>query len=109
MYSWLDLVHKHTGLTGVVICNGSTLGAVPRQFLSKFLTIGTNGIFKLPFQPTYYVAINELVIQEFREGIKSLSSIKFIKDKFAEEFDAFALHSDYLVRHLTHGFTKVVP
>jgi hypothetical protein len=95
MFSWLDLVGKHRERTGVIICNGGTLGAVPRQFLSKYLTIGTNGIFKLPFQPTYYIAVNELVIQEFREGIKSLPSTKFIKEKFAEEFEALPLHSDY--------------
>lgn len=93
--SWFDLLHTNFEDTGIIICNGGSLKQVPLEFLSKYPTIGTNGIFKLPFEPTYYVAINALVIQEFRDGIKALSSCKFIKDKYAAEFGAFQLHSDY--------------
>jgi len=92
---WTTLKDRHKGETGLIICNGGSLCYVPREFLSKYPTIGTNGIFKLPFDPTYYVAVNDLAIAEFMSGIKTLKSQKFIKNLYAADLDALPLTSDY--------------
>jgi hypothetical protein len=93
---WSDIKDRHYGEIGLVICNGPSLKKVPVDFLSQYISIGTNGIFMLPFQPSYYVAINELAIRQFSKGIKEhIHCPRFIKQKYAQKLDALPLVSDY--------------
>lgn len=63
---WED---THVGETAVVIGNGNSLKDVPRELLEKYPTFGTNHIYVLPFQPTYYVCIDETVLMFFPKEI----------------------------------------
>lgn len=90
---WIDYKDKHAGETGLVIGNGPSLKTVSLDFLIKYPSFGTNGIYRLQgFTPTYYTAVNPLVIQQFG-GIKDLKCQKFLAERFAWEFDALPLHS----------------
>lgn len=94
--NWLDIQDRHRGQVGLVICNGPSLRKIPNSFLNKYPSIGTNGIFMLPFQPTYYVAINELTIRHFYTSIKiGVEGQKFIKNGYAKELNALPLISDF--------------
>ena len=57
----------------VVIGNGRSLLDVPREFLAAYDTIGTNRIYLLDgFTPTYYVAINPLVVEQSADEINGI-------------------------------------
>lgn len=69
----------HQGETCIVIGNGGSLRDVPIEFLTKYRTFGTNRIYLLPgFEPTYYVSVNYLVIEQCQHDINCLGSTKFI-------------------------------
>jgi len=71
--------NKHLGETCIVIGNGGSLRDVPMDFLRSKPTFGTNRIYLLPgFEPTYYVAVNYLVIEQCQHEINCLGSEKFI-------------------------------
>lgn len=90
---WDDFNGLHAGETGLIIGNGPSLKNVPLDFLRKFPSFGTNGIYRLQgFTPTYYVAVNPLVIEQF-EGIRDVKCQKFLAERYAWELDALPLHS----------------
>jgi len=63
--SWETLKDKYHGQTCIIIGNGPSLRKIPRAFLEKYPTFGTNKIFLLDgFTPTYYAAVNPLVIEQ---------------------------------------------
>ncbi len=81
--AWRELPVLRHGETCIVMGNGPSLNAVPRPFLYRHDTIGTNGIY-LKFVPEFYVAVNPLVIGQFLADIKTLdSTAKFIGGGFA--------------------------
>ena len=61
-----------------IIANGKSLNDVPVSFLDKYPTFGTNRIY-LKYIPTYYVAINKLVIEQNLKDIEALPCEKFIR------------------------------
>lgn len=72
--------NRHMGQTCIVVGNGPSLRYVldqHRRFLDKYPTFGANEIF-LEFIPTYYVAVNKLVIEQNRAAIKMLPCEKFL-------------------------------
>jgi len=74
-----DYYDKHLGETCIVIGNGGSLRDVPIDFLGKVPTFGTNRIYLLPgFEPTYYVSVNPLVIEQCQHEINCMGSDKFI-------------------------------
>lgn len=76
--AWDALKLARHGDTCIVIGNGPSLNRVPREFLYKYDTFGTNRIY-LKFTPEWYVAVNPLVIQQNLPDIQALeSSAKFI-------------------------------
>lgn len=91
---WQDFDNKHKGETGLIICNGNSLADVPIGLLARFPSFGLNGIYKLHFQPTYYVAVNELVLSQFYIS-KVVCDQKFVKASYAEGTVALPLYSDY--------------
>lgn len=69
--------------TCLVIGNGYSLRDVPRDFLTRYPSFGTNKIFLLDgFAPNNYVAVNPDMIPYIDE-INKLKSIKYISDKFS--------------------------
>ena len=70
--TWKDLHNKHLNETGIVIGNGPSLKDIPVWYLEKYPSFGTNKIFLLDgFRPTYYVAVNPLVIEQVVNQVKS--------------------------------------
>lgn len=86
------MYNLHNGETGVIIGNGPSLKDVPTSFLEKYPTFGANRIY-LRFQPTYFVSVNDLVLQQFTEDIANLKCKKFVKAAFAEACGATPLNS----------------
>lgn len=65
-----------------VVANGPSLRKMNLSKLQNEITIGMNRIYlnfeKMGFATTYYVAVNDLVIEQFAEEIKELSIPKFL-------------------------------
>lgn len=89
---WSEYKDKHAGETGLILCTGKSLNLISKEFMDKYVTIGLNGTFLL-YQPTYYVSVNELVLEQF--DIASVTGQKFIKAKYADRYKALPLVSDY--------------
>lgn len=80
--------------TALIIGNGPSLREIPVDFLKKYQSFGTNRIYLLHgFRPDFYVAINALVIEQSMAHILALNSIKFIKERYAKELNAYPLRS----------------
>jgi len=93
---WNELRDIHKGETGLVIGNGPSLKDVPREFLEQYPSFGTNRIYLLDdFAPTYYVAVNWLVIRQSLDEINRLrAQYKFILAEMAHDIpDSIPLKS----------------
>ncbi len=92
--AWQALKLARHGDTCIVIGNGPSLNAVPREFLWQYDTFGTNRIY-LKYTPDWYVAVNPLVVeQNWRDIVKLDSAAKFIAAPLAERIPgAFPLKS----------------
>lgn len=77
--------NSHLGETAILLANGPSLNEMNLDFLKKYTVIGVNKIYlgfkKFNFYPKYYVAINDLVIKQSIEQIRSLSCVKFISKR----------------------------
>lgn len=92
-YTFAD---KHKNETCLIIGNGASLRNVPLDFLKKYPSFGTNRVYLLKdFTPTYYVAVNPLVIQQSVNEINKYPvHAKFIAESGAGEIkDCYALAS----------------
>ena len=83
---WHELRNKHAGEVCTIIGNGPSLRDVPLAFLQRYPTIGTNRIYLLEgFTPTYYTAINPLVIEQSIPQINAIQAqAKFIRATMAD-------------------------
>lgn len=76
---------KHRGERCVIIGNGSSLNHMDLSFLKREFCFGLNKIYlgfeKWDFTPTYYVAVNSLVIEQSVEQIYNIPCTKFISDR----------------------------
>jgi hypothetical protein len=85
---WKDV---HAGERCFVMGNGPSLGKMDLSPLKHELTFGLNRIYllfeKIDFYPTYYVAINELVLEQFAQEIKTVPSPKFLNWTRRDLFD----------------------
>lgn len=76
----------HQGKRCFVIGNGPSLGKMDLNKINNEVTFGANRIYILsdefPFIPTYYVAINDLIINQYRTDINKLSIPKFLNWKY---------------------------
>ena len=72
----------HQGQRCVIIGNGPSLNKMDLSFLKNEITFGLNRIYllfeKYNFQPTYYVAVNKLVLEQFAKDIIKIESPKFL-------------------------------
>ena len=70
----------HRGETCVIIGNGPSLNRTPLKELGeKYLTFGSNRIFELPFTPTYYCIIDELMLKACLPLPDDFNPIKFLR------------------------------
>lgn len=81
------LQNREHGRTCVLVCNGPSLNKMDLRFLRKHTCIGLNKIFlgfkKFGFYPKYYVAVNDLVIEQSAAEINALNCVKFISQRNA--------------------------
>jgi len=86
--NWNDFESKHKGETGLIIGNGPSLKNVPLSFLNKYISFGTNRIYLLDgFEPSYYVSVNPLVIEQSIDKIKELKCYKFLPKTYCSNFE----------------------
>lgn len=110
MNTWRYLYMLHKDQTGIVIGNGPSLNDIPNSFLYSYPTFGTNHIhLRENFTPTYYVAVNALMLDQSLSEIESLTSnYKFIRDNYADRvngsvpiksnfFDRFSYWPEYWI------------
>jgi len=83
---------KHLGERCFIIGNGPSLKNMDLRLLQNEITFGLNRIYllfeKMPFVPTYYVCVNELVLEQFAQEIKELSMPKFLNWNRRSYFNA---------------------
>ena len=94
--SWKRLQNHHQGEIALVIGNGPSLNEIPVGFLEKYPSFGTNRIYLLDgFTPTYYVAVNPLVIEQFNYDIDQMDCVKFTTAFYTQHLltDALPLYS----------------
>ena len=76
------LAGRHRGQRAFIMGNGPSLGSMDLAPLADEITFGMNRIYllfdQMRFQPSYYVAINDLVLGQFAEEISALPMPKFL-------------------------------
>ena len=106
MNSWNGLNNRHKGEIALVIGNGPSLVDIPLDFLKKYPSFGTNKIYLLDgFQPTYYVAVNPLVIEQVGNRINNIDyEAKFITAFYTQHLltDALPLYSSVIPAFSRH-------
>ena len=81
---------RFIGETALVVGNGPSLGSTPLGLADFLPSFGTNRIFlgadTLRFSPTFYVAVNALVIEQSRAEIAALPMPRFLPARHRAEF-----------------------
>jgi len=81
----------HDGQRCFIMGNGPSLAKMDLRPLANELTIGMNRVYlmfdELEFEPTYYCAANELVLEQFRDDIAALSMPRFLDWNARASFD----------------------
>jgi hypothetical protein len=82
---------KHLGGRCFIVANGPSLNKTNLDFLSEEITFGLNRIYlnfqKSLFRPTYYAAVNELILEQFTAEVSNLSMPKFLNWNRRSYFD----------------------
>jgi hypothetical protein len=73
---------KYSGKRCFIIANGPSLLNTNLDILENEITFGVNRIYlqfdKTSFRPTYYLAVNELILEQFSSEISNLPFPKFL-------------------------------
>lgn len=84
------LENRHRGETCVILGNGPSLVTIDSAQLGGVPTFGLNRGYlwwnEAGFEPTYFVAVNPLVIEQFSADLKRISSTKFFPWHARERF-----------------------
>lgn len=73
-----ELKNRYAGATFLILGNGPSLNDVPAIALQKFITFGSNGIFKL-FVPDLYMTVSLEFVSHYSSEIASLRpELKFL-------------------------------
>jgi len=87
----LTTAGSQSGKRCFVIGNGPSLAGMDLSPLENEITFGLNRIYllfeKMNFLPTYYVCVNELVLEQFSSEIRQLKMLKFINWNRRQFFD----------------------
>jgi hypothetical protein len=86
----------------VIAGNGPSLNAVPMSMFGRYPVFGTNRCY-LKFVPTWYVAVNPLVIQQNKTEIDALPCKKFIMGRELKR--GRGLFSYYPLKWVQEGYT----
>ena len=82
---------KHQGERCFIVANGPSLLKTNLDLLRNKYTFGMNRIYlhfnETSFRPTYYVAVNELVLEQFASEISQLDIPKFLNWNQRSYFD----------------------
>jgi len=96
----------HKGETCVIIGNGPSLSDVPKEWLDKYITFGSNQIYRLPYVPDYYCIIDEAMLHNclptLREGWRP-------KKRMFLRAEACIEDNYYIYPVVTRGFSRSVP
>jgi hypothetical protein len=95
---------KHKGETCYILCNGTSLNDVDLDLLKDEVTFGVNKIFLKGFTPTYYVAVNPLVIEQSVKQIEALDCPRFLPYTEARKFPATKDHPDPAIVSIDTSF-----
>ncbi len=91
---------KHNGERCFIVANGPSLAKTNLDLLANETTFGLNRIYlsfeKTSFRPTYYVAVNELILEQFAGEISQLGMPKFLNWNRRSYYDADDLGICYL-------------
>ncbi|MCE9647504.1 MAG: DUF115 domain-containing protein [Chloroflexi bacterium] len=72
----------HNGKRCFIVANGPSLRSTNLDFLANETTFGLNRIYlyfsETAFRPTYYVTMNELILEQFSADINKLAVPKFL-------------------------------
>jgi hypothetical protein len=72
----------HQGERCFILANGPSLKETDLNMLDKEVTFGLNRIYllfdQIEFRPTYFVTINELILEQFSQEISNLDMPKFL-------------------------------
>ena len=67
----LQFLDIHRGETCVIIGNGPSLDKVPNKWLDKYITFGSNQIYRKPYTPDYYCIIDEAMMYRCLPQLRS--------------------------------------
>jgi len=101
----------HLGQRCFIIGNGPSIAGMDLSSLKNEITFGLNRIYlvfdKLPFRPTYYVCVNELVLEQFAPEINALEITKFLNWNSRKYFnlESNSINFMKLAFSLQDGFT----
>jgi len=78
----------HLGQRAVIVGNGPSLNKMDLSFLKREVTFGMNRIYlgfeKYDFTPTYYVSVNDLVLQQSMKDILEIKAPRFLSARALE-------------------------
>src|SRR3990172_5759675 len=78
----LQFRNRHVGQRCFILGNGPSLSKMDLGLLNNEVTFGLNRVYllfeQMQFMPTYYVSINELVLEQFSSDIQALPMPKFL-------------------------------
>jgi hypothetical protein len=73
---------KHQGRRCFIVANGPSLAQTKLDLLKNEVTFGLNRIYlyfdQTSFRPTYFAAVNELILEQFSSEIRQLNMPKFL-------------------------------
>ena len=107
----LQFRNRHVGQRCFILGNGPSLSKMDLGLLNNEVTFGLNRVYllfeQMQFMPTYYVSINELVLEQFSSDIQALPMPKFLNWNCRSHFDAEDAETSFLRLSLsvTDGFT----
>jgi hypothetical protein len=97
---------RHAGQRAFILGNGPSLAGMDLSHLAGEVTFGMNRVYLLEsFRPTYYAAINELVLEQFAEDIRALPCPKFLNWNRRDLFDGRGADTHFV--HLRAGFSDL--
>jgi len=107
----------HFGERCFIIANGPSLSKMNLEYLSNEISFGLNRIYlnfeNSTFRPTYFVAVNDLVIKQFHKDISGLEMPRFLSWNNRSVFDpkdqnniflkSKLVLQDHFEKNLTHS------
>ena len=100
------IMSSHKGETCVIIGNGPSLNDVPKEWLDKYVTFGSNQIYRLPYVPDYYCIIDEQMLHNclptLKEGWRP-------KRRMFLRAEACIEDNYYIYPVVSRGFSRSIP